>query len=92
MSVLVVIEIPGGTSDLDDALVEAWHLTGQPPPGNRLRMSGPMARGWRVVSLWDSPQQFDAFLQDRLHLTLSDLGDDLPTVIMWEIEKVHSFD
>ena len=92
MSVLVVIEVPGGSSDLDKALVEAWHLTGRPPPGNRLRMAGPMNGGWRVVSLWDSRQQFEAFLQGRLHLTLSDFGDEQPTVTVWEIETVHAFD
>lgn len=92
MSVLVVIEIPGGSTDLDDALVEAWNLTGRPPSGNRLRMAGPMDRGWRVVSLWDSQQQFETFLEDRLHLTLGDLGDDQPTVTVWEIEKVHAFE
>lgn len=91
MSVLVVIELPGGNSELDDALVEAWDLTGRPPPGNRLRMAGPMEGGWRVVSLWDSEEQFEAFLQDRLHLTLSDFGDEEPTLTVWKIEKVHAF-
>jgi hypothetical protein len=92
LSVLVVIEIPGGSTALDDALVEAWHLTGSPPEGNRLRLSGPMEGGWRVVSLWDSAQQFEAFLGARLHLTLDEVGDDQPSVTVWEIEKVHAFE
>lgn len=92
MPALVVIEIPGGSTDLDEALVEAWHLTGRPPHGNRLRMAGPMDGGWRVVSLWDSAQQFEAFLEERLHMTLGDLGDEQPTVTVWEIEKVHVFE
>jgi heme-degrading monooxygenase HmoA len=54
-------------------------------------MAGPMDGGLRVVSLWDSAEQFQAFQEERLHLTL-DAGDGQPTVTLWEIEKVHRFD
>jgi hypothetical protein len=92
VSVLVVIEVPGGTSELDEALIEAWNLTKSPPDGNRLRMAGPMEGGWRVVSLWDSALKFQTFFEDRLHLSLREAGDGQPGVTMWEIEKVQRFD
>ena len=92
MPVLAVIEVPGGTSELDEALIEAWHSVDNPAAGNRLRMAGPMDGGWRVVSLWDSAQQFQAFLEERLHLTLDDLGADEPKVTFWEIETIHRFE
>jgi hypothetical protein len=92
LSVLVVVEVPGGTSALDQVLMEAWYLTGSPPPGNRLRLAGPMDGGWRIVSLWDSAEQFAQFLRDRLHLTLDDVGDGQPTITIWEIETMHAFD
>ena len=69
----------------------AWNIAGKPPRGNRLRMAGPMEGGWRVVGLWDSADQFQAFLKERLHLRL-DAGEEQPTVTFWEIEKVHRFD
>jgi hypothetical protein len=90
--VLAVIELPGGSSDLDEALIEAWNLTGNPPAGNRLRLAGPMDGGWRVITLWDAAEQFQSFLEDRLHLTLDDFGDQEPTVTLWEIEKIHWFE
>jgi hypothetical protein len=90
--VLAVIEMPGVSSDLDEALIEAWNLTGNPPPGNHLRLAGPMDGGWRVISLWDSAEQFQGFLEDRLHLTFDDFGDQKPAVALWEIEKIHRFD
>ena len=90
--VLVVIEVPGGSSALDEALTDAWNLTDHPPAGNRLRMSGPIDGGWRVASLWDSLEQFQAFLEERLHITLDDAGGDAPTITFWEIEKVDRFD
>jgi hypothetical protein len=89
--VLVVIEVPGGSSALDDALTEAWGIADSPPEGNVLRMAGPMDAGWRVVSLWESRQQFETFLEQRLHLSLRDSGADEPVVSFWEIEKVHRF-
>jgi hypothetical protein len=91
MSVLVVIEVPGGSSALDETLADAWNLTGDPPAGNRLRMAGPMDGGWRVITLWDSREQFQEFLNERLSLTLDDLGGEF-TVSFWEIEQVHRFD
>jgi hypothetical protein len=90
--VLAIIEVPGGSSELDDALTDAWNLTGNPPPGNRIRLAGPMERGWRVISLWDSAEQFREFLEERLQLALSDTGDQQPTVTLWEIEKLQRFD
>jgi hypothetical protein len=92
VSVLVVVEVPGGNSALDQVLMEAWYVSGSPPPGNRLRFAGPMDGGWRVVSLWDSREQFQDFMRGRLHLTLDDLGDGQPTVSIWEIETLHAFD
>ena len=92
MPVLVVVEVPGGSSELDEALLEAWHLTTSPPAGNQLRLSGPMDGGWRVVSLWDSGEQFQAFLEERLHLTLDEAGGEQPTFTFWDIEKGHRFD
>jgi hypothetical protein len=86
--VLVVIEVPGGSAELDDALTEAWGIASSPPEGNVLRMAGPMDGGWRVASLWQSRQQFETFLEERLHLSLQDTGAGQPVVSFWEIEKV----
>jgi hypothetical protein len=92
MPILVVIELPGGSAALDEALREAWQTTSDPPVGNRLRLAGPMENGWRVISLWDSREQFQEFMGQRLHLVLGDVGADEPKVTFWEIETVHSFE
>jgi hypothetical protein len=89
--VLVVVEVPGGSSALDAVLIEAWGLASRPPAGNLLRLAGPMDGGWRVVSLWESREQFETFLEERLHLSLQDAGAGQPVVSVWEIEKVHRF-
>lgn len=91
MSVLVVVEVPGGSAALDEALTEAWGTNDDPPAGNRLRLAGPMDGGWRVVSLWDTAEQFEEFLHERIHLTLDEAGEGVPEVTVWEIETVHTF-
>ena len=91
MPVLVVIEVPGGSSELDVALTEAWGIASSPPEGNLLRLGGPMDGGWRVVSLWESRKQFETFLEERLHLSLQDIGAGLPQISFWEIEQVNRF-
>ena len=92
MPVLAVTEIPGGNAALDEALTEAWRLTNDPPAGNSLRMSGPMEGGWRVISLWDSAEHCRRFFEERLHVTLEELGAGEPTITLWEIETLHRFD
>jgi hypothetical protein len=82
----------GRELELDDALTDAWNLTGNPPPGNRVRLAGPMDGGWRVISLWDCAEQFREFLEERLQLALSDPGDQQPTATLCEIEKLQRFD
>jgi hypothetical protein len=92
MPVLVVVEVPGGSSALDEALTNSWYESGGPPPGNRLRLAGPMDGGWRIVSLWDSREQYQDFMRERLHLTFDDLGDGQPTISIWDLETVHTYD
>jgi hypothetical protein len=87
-----VIEVPGGSSALDEALTEAWGIAGAPPEGNLFRMAGPMDGGWRVASLWESRRQFETFLEERLHLSLQDLGSGQLVVTFWQIEQIERFD
>ena len=44
MPVLVVIEVPGGSAELDDALTEAWGTASSPPD---------TGAGQPVVSFWE---------------------------------------
>jgi len=66
MAVLVISEVPGLSSEQDDAMIAALDLTGSPPPGARLRLAGPMDGGLRIVSLWESRDQYEAFVEERL--------------------------
>jgi hypothetical protein len=92
VSVLIVAEQPGGNAVQDDAVMKALDLTNNPPSGSHIRMAGPMDGGWRVIALWDSRAQFDAFMQDRLRPALEGAGLQPPKVSFWDIEKVNRWD
>lgn len=88
MPVLVIAEAPGGTAELDKAMMEALNLAADPPQGARVRLAGPTETGWRIVSLWDSREPFDAFLRDRLTPALERAGRPIPEFEFWPIESV----
>jgi len=88
MPVLVIAEAPGVTAEQDKAVMEALNLKGDPPAGARARMAGPTETGWRIASLWDSRESFDAFLHDRLTPALERAGRPVPKLEFWPIESV----
>jgi hypothetical protein len=79
------------TAEQDAALVKALDLEGSPPAGATIRMAGPTADGWRIVSLWDSEADFDRFRDERLAPALTGLGRELPPIQNWPIETVRMY-
>ncbi len=89
MSVLVVAVTPGGSAEQDDAVAEALDFQNNPPAGVRVRAAGPSPEGWRIVSLWDSQQAFEAFRDERLLPGLERAGRPAPSFEIWPIERVR---
>ena len=88
MPVLVVSENPGGTPEQDKAILEAANVATDPPSGALMRLAGPTDGGWRVLSLWESREAFDAFLRDRLTPVLQKAGRPIPKFEFWPIDSV----
>ena len=88
MAILVVAQAPGMTADEDAVLVTALNLEGSPPAGGWTRMAGPTAGGWRIVSLWDSEEDFKRFRDERLVPALAETGRAMPPPEIWPIETV----
>ena len=86
MAVLVIAENAGGTVEIDDAVVKSLNLIDDPPSGARIRMAGPMDGGWRVVSLWESREAFQSFVDQRLKPALEGAGRPQPQFTFWDIE------
>jgi hypothetical protein len=91
MAVLVVAEVTGVTAEQDAAMMKTLGVESSPPAGGWLRMAGPTAGGWRMVTLWDSEADFERFRHERLVPALANTGRVVPAVQIWPIETVHTF-
>jgi len=90
VAILVVAEVTGVTAEQDAAMLKALDVEGSPPAGGWIRMAGPMAGGWRIMSLWDSEEDFERFRDERLVPALAVTGRVVPEVEIWPIETFHS--
>lgn len=91
MAVLVVAEVTGATAEQDGTMMKTLDAENSPPAGGWLRMAGPMAGGWRIVTLWDSEADFERFRDERLVPALASIGRVVPAIEIWPIETVHTF-
>ena len=76
MAIALVIEFPGVTQKQYDKVQDTLGLKGPEtwPRGTILHMAGPTAKGWEVVDVWESREQFDRFVSERLTLALKEAG------------------
>ena len=92
MAILVVDEAVGMTAEQDAVLVKALDLEGSQPAGVTIRIAGPTADGWRIVSLWDSEADFERFRDDMLVPALASIGQTMgATNMIWPIETALIF-
>jgi len=89
VAILVVGEASGVTAEQDAALAKRLYPEGSLPAGFRIRMAGPMADGWRIVTLWDSEADWERFRDDTLVPALAGIGQTMEAgVRIWPIETV----
>jgi hypothetical protein len=76
MAVVIVNEIEGGTQDLYDQVNPKVMPEGKLPDGCQVHIAGPVASGWRVISVWDSEEQFQQFRDETLIPALREAGGE----------------
>ena len=74
MAVAVVTDFPGGSQDRYDAVIADLDLGQAPAAGLILHAAGPTEGGWRVIDVWESEQDAERFLRDRLGPALERAG------------------
>lgn len=87
MAVVVIAHNPGGTAEQDEAMMKQLNLADNPPTGSLVRVAGPVEGGWRIVSVWESPEAFDTFRRERLEPALRQAGRPIP---QFQISPLHS--
>ena len=66
MSVVVVAEIEGGDQNFYDQVSARVAPNDQLPEGCVVHIAGPSDVGWRVITVWDSDEQFQQFRNEKL--------------------------
>jgi hypothetical protein len=76
MAVTTVIEIPGGTQDLYDKILDNLGIghEGALIEGQLAHIASPMDGGWRVVDVWESEEAFNKFANERLGAAMAAAG------------------
>jgi hypothetical protein len=77
MAVVIVNEMEGGSQEMYDQVNPKVMEGGRLPEGCQLHIAGPIENGWRVITVWDSEDQFQQFRDETLIPALreADEGD-----------------
>ena len=66
MAIVVVGVIPGGNQETYENVSAKAMSGGQLPDGCQLHVAGPVDEGWRIITVWDSPEHLERFRNERL--------------------------
>jgi hypothetical protein len=89
MAVVIVNEIEGGSQDLYDQVNPKVMPEGRLPDGCQLHIAGPVEKGWRVITVWDSDERFQQFRDEQLIPALREAGSEQRIAPSISSEPVH---
>jgi hypothetical protein len=85
MTICQMAHNPNQTPEQADQIFAHLRTTGPvPPDGARLMVSGPADQGYRVITVWDSNEARERFLEERLAAAYEATGlsmDDLERTV-----------
>jgi hypothetical protein len=76
MAVVIVNEIEGGNEDFYEQVNPKVMPGGNLPDGCQLHIAGPVENGWRVITVWDSEDQFQQFRDETLIPAIREAGGE----------------
>lgn len=93
MAVAFLIEIPGFTPEQAAAVLRELGLDNNPAAGQVFHLEGPMeGGGMRIVDVWESPEAFQTFAQERLAAAFQRAGASLPADMqpkaVWPVTEI----
>lgn len=71
---LITTDIPGGSEQQDRQVMQEMNITASPPKGVICRAGAEIPGGWRVISLWESREDFEEFFKQRLQPAAARIG------------------
>ena len=89
MSVVVSTVAPFNV-DMYEAVTGKVMPGGELPDGCELHIAGPVEQGWRVITVWESREDFDRFREEKLLPAVRELtGGEGPPRVEPEVNPVH---
>jgi hypothetical protein len=76
MAVVIVNEIEGASQEFYESVNPKVMPDGQLPDGCQVHIAGPMDNGWRVITVWDSDEQFQQFRTEKLLPAMREAGGE----------------
>jgi hypothetical protein len=76
MAVVIVNEIEGASQDFYDQVNPKVMPGGELPAGCQVHIAGPVENGWRVITVWDSDEQFQQFRDEKLIPAIREAGGE----------------
>jgi hypothetical protein len=76
MAIVVVNVIEGGDQGFYDSVNPKVMPDGRLPSGCQVHIAGPVENGWRVISVWDSEEQFEQFRNEKLIPAIREVGGE----------------
>jgi hypothetical protein len=89
MAVVVVGEMERGNQEIFDKISGKVMPDGGKPEGLQVQIAGPSGSGWRVITVWDSEDQFHKFRNERLLPALREVVGEEGVAPEPSIEPVH---
>jgi hypothetical protein len=74
MAVGIRVKFDGVDADQFDKLEAAHNARNDVPAGLIFHASGPIEGGWGVLDFWESREQFDSFVGDRVGPAAAEVG------------------
>ena len=90
MAVVIVNEIAGGSQDFYEQVNPKVMPGGQLPDGCKLHIAGPVDNGWRVITVWDSEDQFQQFRDEKLIPAIREVGSEERIAPQIKTDPVHN--
>ena len=74
MAVVIANVLKGGDQDFYDQVNPKAMPGGKLPDGCQVHIAGPVDDGWRVITVWDSEEQFQQFRNEKLIPAIREIG------------------
>jgi hypothetical protein len=87
MAIAVIGELPGGSAEMDQRMMQEIGVSqNNPPTGGLARLGGPLEGTYQIISVWESEQAWETFKRERMEPALKQMGLSVPEFKVWQLD------